>query len=40
MAKMAFMNIGAVICFAVAGCMAVEGISGWGWFLFAGLLCV
>lgn len=43
------MNIGIASFFAnlvslslgcIAGYMAIHGISGWGWFLFAALLCV
>ena len=27
-----------IVCFAAAGYLASKGMSGWGWFLFVGVL--
>lgn len=32
-------NIVALLCVAIAGCLAIKGSGSWGWFLLAGLLC-
>jgi hypothetical protein len=33
-----FMNAPAITCFVVAGIMAINDKSGWGWFFCGGLL--
>jgi hypothetical protein len=33
-----FANLGAIACFIFAGLLAYRGKSGWGWFLFVGVL--
>lgn len=33
-------NIVAITCIGFAGYLAANDKNGWGWFLFAGLLCV
>jgi hypothetical protein len=33
-------NLVALSCIGGAICLAVNGIAGWGWFLFVALLCV
>jgi len=37
--KFLLANIVTLICIGIGGYMAVLGCSGWGWFLFVGLLC-
>ena len=34
------MRDAALICFVAAGILAYNGMDGWGWFLFVGLLIV
>ncbi len=32
-------NIPTLLCFSISGYLVIQSITGWGWFLFVGLLC-
>lgn len=32
-------SIGSLICFGISGYCLIHSITGWGWFLFVGILC-